>query len=337
MTEAPTSRPQAALGRRSSSDPIFFQWLDDWFERHSKYKLVEIVERLEKNLTYFLKTFNPDLVVLPEETDCARGRLATLVLARFPKIRKSVLFPLYYQLFESYPVSLAPSAHHYVVSCEGLNLLLERGAPPHTRIQYLGFPFGVYPTPPPERKCLLYLLQGIQYEARVVSEVLKAAATTGFEVVLKPHPRNPQPSHEICEIALTERGMRIAPVERSFRELVCESAAVVGQTSTGFFEALALGRPLLVAHYQAGPFPLRLVPDGKWIQVFSNTRELEGLLDHWNTTPLPEPTIRVTEPQSFAQAIWREWEELPLAAKGEKNLPKFPTKNRSRRPNALAQ
>lgn len=318
-----------AVGREgASSDPFFFQWLDDWFERYREYNLVARLEKLEKKLASFLRSFNPDLVILPEETDYARGLLASLVLANFPKIRRGVLFPLYYQLFASYPVSLRPAAHHYVVFAESLRRALDRTVPPGTRVQHLGIPCDTQPAYlPPKKKQLIYLLQGIQFEARIVKDVLNAAAKTGFEVTLKLHPRDPESSRKVCELACRESFVNIAPPNQSLRKLAAECTAVLGQSSTGFFESLALQRPLLVAHYQPGPFPLRLVPDGNWVQVFSHLQELVGQLHQLGQHPLPDPPIYGMDPALYAKAIWQDWEMLLSPAKHGGSQAKYLAKN----------
>src|SRR5262249_51919543 len=124
-------------------------------------------EAVERGLMAFARAERPRLVVLQEDTDYMRGRLAARGLQAFGATIVC-LVPWYYGAFRSYPLLGKRWADQYLVPTSAYAERLRAGGVAAQRIAVVGNPaFDALPRTSPRRlpsDRLLYALQGLAWE-----------------------------------------------------------------------------------------------------------------------------------------------------------------------------
>jgi hypothetical protein len=216
----------------------------------------------EAALSRLAELHRPRLVVVPEDTDYARGRLAARIFGA-AGARVVVLSAWYYGVHEVYPLGGPRPAHHYLAMGRAFaERLVDAGADPG-RVEVVGNPgfdhivsrrraeplAGTQPPPPPvgpRGRTLLYALQGLPWEREIASD-LEALAVRhpGLRLAVRRHPEMQQSS-----------GLPTGWHGLEGPDWLEEADGVVAQTSTALYDASVAGIPVIAVHYDPRPMPV---------------------------------------------------------------------------------
>lgn len=246
------------LGRQWISTLPFFEpsklvcpELAAFLERVDLFALGQTVATHAAALKVFLQDQKFDLVVLPEDTDYARGRVGAKVCSDLG-LRTAVLFPLYYNLFRSFPLYPSGLVSNYGVMNQAMAGRLIQAGVPTEGIQVTGVA-GLDGHRPIRRPNLpaLWLLQGKPNEYRLARLFSRVLGELGIELWVRPHPRVRRPDFEV-------EGAHWVDPNRPLSDYLDRVGIVVGQTSGGLVQALSVGLPALFVHFDFGPSPFDL-------------------------------------------------------------------------------
>jgi hypothetical protein len=267
----------------------------------------------EAALARLAELHRPRLVVLPEDTDYARGRLAARIFGA-AGARVVVLSAWYYGVHEIYPLGGLRSAHHYLAM--GRNFaerLVEAGADPG-RVEVVGNPGfdrivsrrraepagGDQPPPAPagpRRRTLVYALQGMPWEREIASD-LEALAIQhpGLRLAVRLHP----------EVQRPPAGLPLRWHRLEGPDWLEEADGVVAQSSTALYDASVAGIPVIAVHYDPRPMPVYIPPADRPRIVARTPRELGDrvaafMAGHGHTMDAPE--IAPYHPRATAAAV----------------------------------
>ena len=254
-----------ALGAALTASPVFESRaagaaIERVFARPYMAEVCARYEAVERALSAFARDERPALVVLPEDTDYIRGRLAARVLQSCGAVIVC-LVPWFYGAFLSNPLLGTRWADQYLVPTSSYAERLLAGGVAADRITVVGDPaFDTLPSAlarPSQPGSLLYALQGLVWEREIVADLIEIVRSDRkARLRIKPHPRLPFPAW-LRDIELAGR---VAIVEQGadLHDLLRETTAVIGQSSKMLYEASILGRPVIVPHYDTTPLLLDL-------------------------------------------------------------------------------
>jgi hypothetical protein len=227
-----------------------------------------------QGLAAFARSERPALVVLAEDTDYMRGRLAARVLLACGAT-VVCLVPWYYGAFRSYPLIGTRWAARYLVPTRSYGERLVAGGVARDRIAIVGDPaLDALPAAaghPSRPGGLLYALQGLPWEREIITDLVEIVRSERRATLhIKPHPRLPVPAW--LQDVETAGNVVVADRDADVRALLIEATAVVGQSSKMLYEASILGCAVIVPHYDATPLVLDL-PDTDREHVVARTRK----------------------------------------------------------------
>jgi hypothetical protein len=213
-------------------------------------------------LEAYCRKRRPKVAVLPEDTDYIRGRMACGIL-RSHRCRIMVLAPNYYNVSVKYPLAGERLGDVYIPAT-GLmaDRLVESGVAVEC-VHARGFPGApreekeLWSATP--RDAVLYALQNLPAEERVLLEIgeIVASRFPGLELRVKAHPNsNPEPA-----VVATVEGrpaLRLLPAVTDLSAALREVRAVIAQTSTVLYHAMAAGLPVLIPKFDGLPLAVDL-------------------------------------------------------------------------------
>jgi hypothetical protein len=232
-------------------------------------------EAVERALAAFAGDERPALVVLPEDTDYMRGRLAARVLQSCGAVIVC-LVPWFYGAFRSYPLLGTRWADQYLVQTSSYAERLRAGGVAADRITVVGDPaFDTLPAAiprPAQPGSLLYALQGLVWEREIVADLIEIVRSDRQHSCASSHTpacRFPRGCATSSWQAVWRSSSR-APTTR----LAARNDAVIGQSSKMLYEASILGRPVIVPHYDTTPLLLDLPAEDRGHIVARTKRAL---------------------------------------------------------------
>ena len=218
-----------------------------------EFRTVYRLYRLHRQaMMEFFHCHRPSIVVLPEDTDYIRGRLACQLLQDSACIRV-IMQPNYYAYHVSYPLLGSRLGDYYLPTTALLEDRLRARGVSSDKIRLFG-------CPELEKFCrleragnakvFLYVLQGLAGEAAMLKEVLTVFAERfpELDVVVKPHPECPPDRTIEALIAAFDNASFTSPGQ-GVETLLCQVAAVLAQSSSVLFQALAAGVPIIALNY----------------------------------------------------------------------------------------
>ena len=226
--------------------------------------LEEQVAVYEQMLEKFCQSRQQGVVVLPEDTDYIRGRLACRVLSRF-NFRIIILTANYYNYFVRYPLVGKRFGHLYLTATRPMKTRLQNqlrinGLSPDT-VHFCGTPaFDRFKEINCSGTRILYVCQDLPNESRVCLEIadILDREFNGTGLTIRPHPESPRPKW-IDELSVRENVSPSSPdstLEQDFEK----SIAIVAQTSGVIYLALVADAPVIIPNFSGLPLPIDL-PD----------------------------------------------------------------------------
>jgi hypothetical protein len=255
------------------------------FGRPYAASLFEEYAQYESSFEALIRRERPEIVVLGEDTDYLRGRLAARILGghRIPIV---CLAAFYYNVFDSYPLLGRRRAALYLTANRSYADRLRRSGVAGERIAVVGNPafdalFGEVPAPeaPP---MVLYAMQGLPWEREILKDLVAIARDASNAVLaVKPHPELPPP--DWLALLRSEPNVRFLSPDADAVALLRRAACVIAQSSAMLYQASVIGRPVIVPHYDALPLGIYL-PEGDRTDVVARTqselgRAIEKVLD----------------------------------------------------------
>jgi hypothetical protein len=231
--------------------------------------------RVAAALRAYVRAERPHLVVLPEDTDYIRGRLAAHILES-EGTPCAVMTPNYYAMFSDYPLIGKGLAQPYLVAHEGQAARLRARGVSDERIRIVGSPTfdDLARVPSGGGSGVLFVLQGLPADESIAKQLLSIARRLGKVLYLKAHPDVPAPW--MAQLR-SENGWSEIPDREPVRPWLSRVETVVGVSTTVLYEALLVGRGVVVIHLSGLPPPVHL-PPGVEGALATSWREVEQLL-----------------------------------------------------------
>jgi hypothetical protein len=211
-------------------------------------------------LAEFARTHRPALVVVPEDTDYLRGRVAARVLGA-AGAAVVCLVPWYYAAIRSYPLLGARRAAAYLVPTAGYRDRLIAAGVAADRVAVVGDPsldaLTAAPSAPLQPPAVLHALQGLAWEREIAADLLEIVRDNPpARLWIRPHPVLPAPAW----LADLRRADDAVTIDRSAdaRASLHACTVLVAQTSRMLYEASLVGRPVVAVQYDGLPLALDL-------------------------------------------------------------------------------
>jgi hypothetical protein len=250
-------------------------------ERSYAPALFEAYAECELALHALVRRERPKLVILPEDSDYLRGRLAARVLTGHG-VTVVCLVPFYYNVFASYPLLGERYADKYLVMHQSHADRLTRQGVAACRVEVVGNPafdvLGEESDPPEGASHFLYALQDLAWEREIVTDLvaifrdLPAASLT-----IKPHPAAPPPTW-IRSLSVPSNVRLVEPMPDAGR-WIRRATCVIAQSSTMLYQASVLRRAVIVPHYDPGPPDFYLPPHDRARVMAGTGAELRERID----------------------------------------------------------
>jgi len=263
----------ACAGAATFETRIVATSLKGLLERSYMPSLFEAYARYELALEAFARKERPKLVVLPEDTDYLRGRLAARVFNGHG-VPVVCLVPFYYNVFLSYPLLGERYAARYLVMNRSYADRLARHGVASDRIDVVGNP--AFDTlrqeseSPQGSPTFLYAMQGLPWESEIVSDLVAIFRDLPqAELAIKPHPELCRPTW-LASLSTT-RNIHVLAPDADAHILLQQATCVIGQSSSMLYQASVLGRAVIVPHYDPAPLSVYL-PESDRSQVLARTK-----------------------------------------------------------------
>ncbi len=272
-------RARADLAPRRADRPGLGAKLhDELLARPLIPMLVDRVEAIAASLEVLLRALRPPLIVVPEDTDYAKGRLASRV-ARELAIPTVAVLPTWHATIARYPLLGPRLCDHYVAMNDATRTrLVGHGADPD-RVHVLGGPFfeGIARAQRPLEPTFVVALQGTRWEATLLEDLRAIfARRSSWTLLVKPHPL----------VAFdASPGLRVVR-DRTIRELLAECTGLIAESSIALYEAAAAGVHAIVVSY--GGHPPDIVAPSRPVR---DPAELEAALVAAVESPPPSPSL----------------------------------------------
>jgi len=261
----------------------------------------EARQKVEAALRELVAARRPRLVVLPEDTDYARGRLAARALRRIgvPVVTLSAPF---YNMFASYPLVGRRYCDRYMVGNQVMQERLVRAGVAERRVHVVGNPgFDELRAVRPGKrgaKAFLFAAQGLETDRQVLIDLVEVFSRhPSFDLIVKAHP---EAGADLFDALPTDvRNIQAVHEPWTARQTLERADCVIAQTSTLLYQAMAVGLPVIVAHYRPGPLEISLpreVSDGA---VANHRAELDGLVQMAAAERLPQAAAEWVQPPDF--------------------------------------
>jgi hypothetical protein len=255
------------------------------FERPYAELLFRAYAQYEVAFDAVVRAERPDVIVLGEDTDYLRGRLAAR-LAAGQGIPVVCLTAFYYNVFVSYPLLGERRAMLYLVANRSYADRLCRSGVSTERIAVVGNPafdgLAGETAPPDEPPMFLYALQGLPWEREIVTDLAAIFRDlSGAILAVKPHPALAAPAW--LDTLATAPNLCRVEEEIEAIAILRRATCVIAQSSSLLYQATVLGRPVIVPHYEATPLEIYL-PEADRSRVVARSRgelrrAIESVLD----------------------------------------------------------
>ncbi|MBP7087893.1 MAG: hypothetical protein KBB01_01200 [Candidatus Omnitrophica bacterium] len=128
------------LPPKSKNELLFSYLIKEKFYSLETRVLLKQINTTEKTLKETVRKYQPKLLVIPEDTDGVRGRLAATI-AKINNIKTLVILPLYYEWITNYPLMAKRIADYWLTVGKNYEkrLLKNRIKPKHILKQNLPF------------------------------------------------------------------------------------------------------------------------------------------------------------------------------------------------------
>lgn len=282
-------------GRQPPPEPTLDGLLESFFARPEIPFLEHAHARMEAATRAYLREASPALVVLPEDTDYIRGRLAARI-CRELAIPAAVILPVYYNTQLRYPLGGSRLAARYLVLNERVKARLCRAGARPECVHVVGHPrFAAWGRREDEISApLLYLMQSLEWEEQIVTDLVEIfERRPQARLWLKPHPESADRSlPKLPPNAAILRGGEADPISRA--------ACIVAQSSQGLYHALFRGTPCFTVNYGSYPAEIDLPPD---LACARGRADLESLVDRALRQELPSPDLSGFLPPSGTDPV----------------------------------
>lgn len=270
----------AALGRAktAAADGTFDARLlgtslSSLLERPYAPELFEAYAECEAALHALARRERPRLVVLPEDTDYLRGRLAARVLRAYGATMVCLL-PFFYSVFSSYPLVGERHADRYLVTHRSFADRLAGQGIAAERIEVVGNPafdaLGEASELAEGSAQFLYALQDVAWEREIVEDLVAIFRDLpAADLTVKAHPALSPPAW-VASLAMPPNVRLVGREVESGQWLRC-ATCVIAQSSTMLYQASILGRAVIVPRYDPAPPGFHL-PPGDRARVVARTK-----------------------------------------------------------------
>jgi hypothetical protein len=225
-----------------------------------------IIAEYHKN-KYAMKRYcdikKPRLVVLPEDTDYIRGRMACYIL-RQHDCKVVIMVADYYNILLKYPLLGHRSADLYLTSTSIMRQRLITAGVASDRIKFCGSPRidesrGI--SRDPVKNVMLFVLQNLPKEALILKEFMQTFDQffPGLQLWVKPHPET-QLSPSVRSLLEQHSGLHLIDKNESIIAILERVQAVIGQSSTVLYQAIAAHVPVMIPNLTGLPIDIAL-PD----------------------------------------------------------------------------
>jgi hypothetical protein len=262
--------------------------------------VMRALARVQAALGRFCVERQPRFVVLPEDTDYVRGRMAAPVL-KAAGATVVILAPHYYNMFVRYPLVGRRYADHYFVMNDVLEGRLRQLEVPPDAISIVGSPafddLGAIPPGRPATPTFLFAAQGLATDSCVLADLVAIfRAMPGCQLLIKPHPEQRAAFSGVTG----HDNILLLDASEPARAVLARVSCVIAQTSTLLYEAMAIGRPVIVPHYEPGPLPIHLPPEVADGAVAAGREPLARLVRNAVAGRLPQAPAAAIQPAGFS-------------------------------------
>lgn len=229
-----------------------------------------------------LTDLRPEIIVLPEDTDYIRGRLAGRI-AKELGLAPVVLSAHYYDRFARYPLIGKRYADHFLVLNEVAATRLKRQGVEASRLHVVGnVALNRPPALPSPAPRFLLCGQGRPGEATWIKDVIDWFADhPDQELWIRPHPQQ----RAVPLRSVFPENVGWAP-NLGLNDLLNRVRAVVGESTSVLWQASSAGLPVIIVHYRFGPCEIALPPEA-FPYVARTKAELAERLGEASGAPRP--------------------------------------------------
>jgi len=234
--------------------------------------------RIEAALQEFIKQKQPEVVILPEDTDYIRGRLAHKIF-KDHGISTISLWPLYYNIMWHYPLMGERYSDYYLVWNRFSKERLLENSVPKERVYIVGHPYfknKAILRDKGRKRLFLYPLQSIEWEIEIILDLIEIfRARSDIELTIKQHPEVENPYFE----KLDDLPDNVSLFPRSSSSRVLPSACcLIGQSSIMLYEALLNHIPVIQVNYEMTP-PDMFIPEMEGVFKACDSQSIEYYID----------------------------------------------------------
>jgi hypothetical protein len=232
-------------------------------------------------LARLAEDFQPKFVVLPEDTDYIRGRLAAQSLRQRGAI-VVVLAAWYYNAFTAYPLVGERRADHFLAMTQHFaDRLVDVGVDRH-HIDVVGNPafdaLADLTRQETGHPIFVYALQNLAWEPEIFADLLAIFdRRREIDLLVRLHPESAAAdSHASLDLP---PNVHIDSKGTTSQEWMAQAACVIAQSSSALFEAAVVGIPVITPAYDPMPVPIFLPHADRSAVIARTAAELERMID----------------------------------------------------------